>query len=221
VQRALEEALARIVGEAVAVTGAGRTDAGVHAAGQVAHVDLPKAMAPFKLSEALNAHLRPDPIAVLQAQLAEDSFHARFSAIERVYCYTIVNRRADLALERGQAWRVGRALDAEAMRQAAALLKGRHDFSTFRDAQCQAQSPVRTLDRFDVEVAGDHIRLWIAARSFLHRQVRSMAGSLVEVGAGKWDAAELRRRLDARDRAECGPVAPASGLCLIAVRYED
>jgi tRNA pseudouridine38-40 synthase len=220
VQRALEEALARLVGEPVSVHGAGRTDAGVHAAGQAAHVDLPKPFDAFKLSEALNAHLRPDPIAVLTAELVDDGFHARFSAVERLYCYTIVNRRADVALERGFVWRVGRQLDVAAMRAASEVLKGQHDFSTFRDAQCQARSPIRTLDRFDVAAEGDHIRLWIAARSFLHRQVRSMAGSLVEVGAGKWEAAEMRRRLEARDRAACGPVAPAAGLCLMAVRYD-
>ncbi len=219
VQRALEEALARFVGEPVQVVGAGRTDAGVHAAGQVAHLDLPKPMTPFKLTEALNAHLRPDPIAALAAEIVDEKFHARFSATERLYCYTIVNRRADLALERGLAWRVGRRLDPEAMHAAAQTLLGRHDFSTFRDAQCQAQSPIRTLNRFDVETRGDHIRLWISARSFLHRQVRSMAGSLAEVGAGKWEPEELRRRLDARDRTACGPVAPAMGLCLMAVTY--
>lgn len=221
VQRALEEAAARIVGADVAVAGAGRTDAGVHAAGQIAHLDLPKSMSPFKLGEALNAHLRPDPIAILKAEIVDEAFHARFSATRRLYCYTIVNRRADLALERGKAWRIGRKLDPEAMREAAAVLVGRHDFSTFRDAQCQAQSPVRTLDRFDVIADGDHIRFWISARSFLHRQVRSMAGSLAEVGAGKWTVAQLRQCLEARDRAACGPVAPAMGLCLMEVRYDQ
>lgn len=220
VQRALEEALERIFGEPVPVTGAGRTDAGVHASGQVAHLDAPRPITAFRLSEALNAQLRPHPIAVIACAEVPESFHARFSATGRIYRYTIVNRRADLALERGFAWRVGRKLDSQAMHAAAQGLTGRHDFSTFRDAQCQAASPIRTLDQFDVRREGDHLFITVAARSFLHRQVRSMVGSLVEVGCGKWSAEELKRRLEDRDRARCGQVAPAAGLCLIQVRYE-
>ena len=220
VQRALEEALERLFGVAVPVTGAGRTDAGVHAAGQVAHLDAPRPIAAFRLSEAMNAQLRPHPVAVIGCVEVSETFHARFSATQRVYRYTIVNRRADLTLERGFAWRVGRNLDSEAMHAAAQELAGRHDFSTFRDAQCQASSPVRTLDRIAVTRTGDHLFVDVAARSFLHRQVRSMVGSLVEVGVGKWSAAELKRRLDARDRAQCGPVAPAAGLSLMQVLYE-
>jgi tRNA pseudouridine38-40 synthase len=220
VQRALEEALERIFGEIVPVTGAGRTDAGVHASGQRAHFDAPRPITAFRLSEALNAQLRPHPIAVIACAEVPESFHARFSAIQRVYRYTIVNRRADLTLERGRAWRVGRKLDSDAMHAAAQRLLGRHDFSTFRDAQCQASSPIRTLDQCDVRREGDHLFVTVAARSFLHRQVRSMVGSLVEVGCGKWSADELTRRLDACDRARCGQVAPAAGLCLIEVRYD-
>ena len=221
VQRALEEALERIFGVAVPVIGAGRTDAGVHALGQVAHLDAPRPITSFRLSEALNAQLRPHPIAVVGCAEAHALFHARFSATQRVYRYSVVNRRADLALERGMAWRVGRWLDSDAMHAAAQGLTGRHDFSTFRDAQCQAASPIRTLDQCEVRREGDHLFITMAARSFLHRQVRSMVGSLVEVGVGKWCAEELKRRLHACNRAQCGPVAPAAGLCLMRVSYED
>jgi len=219
VQQVLEEAIFSASGEAVVANGAGRTDAGVHATGQVAHVDLAKSWSGFRLSEALNALLAPQPIAVLAVEAVADDFDARFSATMRHYLYRIINRRAPLALERGRAWRVKRKLDLDAMREGAALLIGRHDFSTFRDSQCQAASPIKTLSRFDVERDGDMILLRLSARSFLHRQVRSMVGSLEHVGAGKWSAGDLKDALDARDRARCGQVAPADGLYLTKVEY--
>jgi tRNA pseudouridine38-40 synthase len=219
VQQALEEAIFATSGEQVVANGAGRTDAGVHAIGQVAHVDLAKSWSGFRLSEALNALLAPQPIAVLSVEPVAEDFDARFSATMRHYLYRIVNRRAPLALERGHAWRVKRRLDLDAMREGAALLIGRHDFSTFRDSQCQAASPVKTLSRFDVERDGDMILMRLSARSFLHRQVRSMVGSLEHVGAGKWSAADLKDALEARDRARCGQVAPADGLYLTKVEY--
>jgi tRNA pseudouridine38-40 synthase len=219
VQQALEEAIFAASGEEAAANGAGRTDAGVHATGQVAHVDLAKSWSAFRLNEALNALLAPHPIAVLSVEPVAEDFDARFSATMRHYLYRIVNRRAPLALERGRAWRVKRRLDLDAMREGAALLIGRHDFSTFRDSQCQAASPVKTLSRFDVERDGDLILMRLSARSFLHRQVRSMVGSLQHVGAGKWSAADLQDALEARDRARCGQVAPADGLYLTKVEY--
>jgi tRNA pseudouridine38-40 synthase len=220
IQAALEEALLAVSRESVVAHGAGRTDAGVHASGQVAHVDLAKDWSGFRLSEALNALLAPRPIAVLSAERVADDFNARFSAIMRHYTYRIVNRRAPLALARERAWRVKRTLSVEAMREGAQRLIGRHDFSTFRDSQCQAPSPVRTLSVFDVAQDGESIEMRISARSFLHRQVRSMVGSLEHVGAGKWTADDLSAALEARDRARCGQVAPASGLCLARVDYE-
>jgi tRNA pseudouridine38-40 synthase len=219
VQGALEDAVRGLTGARADIVGAGRTDAGVHAAGQVAHLDLAKAWRPDRLRDALNAHLRPHPIAIIEASQAADDFHARFSAVERVYLYRIVNRRAPLALERGRAWRIPRALDAEAMAAAAARLIGTHDFTTFRDSQCQAKTPVKTLDRCDVARRGDDIEVWCAARSFLHRQVRSMVGTLAEAGAGKLSTDDVAAALAARDRSRCGPVAPADGLYLSAVRY--
>ena len=219
VQQALEEAIFAASGEQVVANGAGRTDAGVHAIGQVAHVDLAKTWSGFRLSEALNALLAPQPIGVLSVEPVAEDFDARFSATMRHYLYRIVNRRAPLALERGHAWRVKRRLDLDAMREGAALLIGRHDFSTFRDSQCQAASPVKTLSRFDVERDGDMILMRLSARSFLHRQVRSMVGSLEHVGAGKWSVADLKDALEARDRARCGQVAPADGLYLTKVEY--
>lgn len=219
VQQALEEAIFAASGEQVVANGAGRTDAGVHAIGQVAHVDLAKTWSGFRLSEALNALLAPQPIGVLSVEPVAEDFDARFSATMRHYLYRIVNRRAPLALERGHAWRVKRRLDLDAMREGAALLIGRHDFSTFRDSQCQAASPVKTLSRFEVERDGDMILMRLGARSFLHRQVRSMVGSLEHVGAGKWSAADLKDALEARDRARCGQVAPADGLYLTKVEY--
>jgi tRNA pseudouridine38-40 synthase len=219
VQAALIEAIAAFTGERVAVYGAGRTDAGVHAMGQVAHVDLAKAWDADTVRDAINAHLRPQPIAVLAAELVPDDFDARFSAVKRHYLYRIIGRRADLALDRHRAWRIAQPLDAGAMHAAAQRLVGHHDFTTFRAAECQAKSPIKTLDRLDVEQTGEEIRVHASARSFLHHQVRSMVGSLVQVGEGKWNADDLSRALAARDRTACGPVAPAEGLYLVRVEY--
>ena len=219
VQEALEAALAAMTGEPATVHGAGRTDAGVHALGQVAHVDLERAWDPFRLGEGLNALLYPRPVAVIKAESAGPDFDARRSASARHYRYRIVNRRAPLTLERGRAWRVKPPLDAGAMHEAAQALVGRHDFSTFRDAQCQAKSPIRTLDRLDVMRDGDEVVVEASALSFLHRQVRSMVGSLVEVGAGRSGAVDLKAALDAADRSRCGPVAPPFGLYLARVDY--
>jgi tRNA pseudouridine38-40 synthase len=219
VQQALEEAIHAASGEDVTAHGAGRTDAGVHASGQVAHIDLTKTWTGFRLSEALNALLSPRPIAVLAAEEVAGDFDARFSARMRHYVYRIVNRRAPLALARERAWRVKRRLDVAAMSEGAARLIGRHDFSTFRDSQCQATTPIRTLTRFDVERDGEKIEMRLSARSFLHRQVRSMVGSLEHVGAGKWSVEDLSAALEARDRARCGQVAPAEGLYLARVEY--
>ena len=214
VQGVITQAIAAFADEKVTVHGAGRTDAGVHALGQVAHVDLARDWRPDRVRDALNAKLRPHPVAVLAVEKTGDSFHARFSAKRRHYLYRIVNRRADLALERNRAWRVPRPLDAAAQR-----LIGRHDFTTFRAADCQAKSPVKTLDRLDVERAGDEVRVHASARSFLHHQVRSMVGSLVLVGEGKWSADNFSATLAARSRAACGPVAPPEGLYLVSVDY--
>ena len=219
VQGVLTAAIAGFCGETVAVQGAGRTDAGVHAQGQVAHVDLAKAWDTDTVRDAVNAHLRPHPVAVLSAEIAAADFDARFSATKRHYLYRIVNRRADLALDRRRAWKIARPLDAAAMHAAAQRLVGRHDFTTFRAAECQAKSPVKTLERLDVEREGEDIRVHAAARSFLHTQVRSMVGSLALVGEGRWSADDLARALDARDRAACGPVAPPDGLYLMRVDY--
>jgi tRNA pseudouridine38-40 synthase len=219
VQGVITQAIAAFADEKVTVHGAGRTDAGVHALGQVAHVDLARDWRPDRVRDALNAKLRPYPVAVLAVEKAADSFHARFSAKQRHYLYRIVNRRADLALERNRAWRVPRPLDAAAMHAAAQRLIGRHDFTTFRAADCQAKSPVKTLDRLDVERAGDEVRVHASARSFLHHQVRSMVGSLVLVGEGKWSADDFSATLAARSRAACGPVAPPEGLYLVSVDY--
>jgi len=219
VQSVLTAAIAAFSGETVAVQGAGRTDAGVHATGQVAHVDLAKGWDTDTVRDAVNAHLRPHPVAVLSAEAVAPDFDARFSATKRHYLYRIVNRRADLALDRQRAWRIGRPLDAAAMHVAAQRLVGRHDFTTFRAAECQAKSPVRTLDRIAVARDGDDIRIQASARSFLHTQVRSMVGSLAQVGEGRWSADDLARALDARDRAACGPVAPPDGLYLVQVDY--
>ena len=221
VQAALEGALEALCGEAIAAHGAGRTDAGVHAGGQVAHVDLRKTWDGWRLREAINAHLVPNPVAVLRADGVGDDFDARHSARMRHYLYRIVNRRAPLTLDRGRAWHVKRLLDAEAMNEAAKTLLGRHDFSTFRDSQCQATSPVRTLTSLDVERRGELIEMRVSALSFLHRQVRSMVGSLEHVGAGYWSAADLTGALEAADRSRCGQVAPACGLYLARVDYDD
>jgi len=220
VQASLERAAFGLCGQAADVIGAGRTDSGVHALGQVAHVDLPKTLPAEKVRDALNAHLRPDAAAVIEARMVGEDFHARFSAVRRTYWFRIVNRRADLTLDRGRAWRIGPALDADAMHAAAQALVGTHDFTTFRDSQCQARSPVKTLDRIDVSRAGEEINVWCASRSFLHRQVRSMVGTLVEVGLGKWVARDVASALAAADRTRCGPVAPPDGLYLARVDYE-
>ncbi len=219
VQGALEAAVKAISGEDVRVHGAGRTDAGVHALGQVAHCDIAKSFAAGRLRDGLNAHLRPNPIGVLSAEIVPDTFEARFSAVKRHYRYRIRNTRANLALEVGRVWRVPRRLDAEAMHVAAQRLIGKHDFTTFRDTECQARSPEKTLDQLDVVREGDVIDIFTSARSFLHSQVRSMVGSLVWVGEGRWSADDLAAALAARDRAACGPVAPPEGLYLVHVDY--
>jgi tRNA pseudouridine38-40 synthase len=220
VQGTLIAAVEAFSGEKVQLQGAGRTDAGVHARGQVAHVDLAKDWDPDTVRDALNAHLRPHPVAILSAEKAAADFNARTSAVKRHYRYRILNRRADLTLDLGHAWRVPRPLDTAAMHGAAQRLTGKHDFTTFRSTECQASSPVKTLDRLDVERHGDEVDILASARSFLHNQVRSMVGSLVAVGEGKWNADDLARALDARDRAACGHVAPPDGLYLMRVDYE-
>ncbi|MHA1152370.1 MAG: tRNA pseudouridine(38-40) synthase TruA [Alphaproteobacteria bacterium] len=219
VQAALEAAVLGFCGEAVTAQGAGRTDAGVHALGQVAHIDLAKPTDADTLRDALNAHLKPAVVAVLAAEVVDDDFHARFSAVERTYRYCIVNRRARLALDRGRAWFVPQPLDAAAMRAAASTLIGKHDFTSFRASQCQAKSPLKTLDVLDVSRDGQELRIEARARSFLHHQVRNMVGTLKLVGEGKWDRAEVKHALEARDRAAAGPTAPAEGLYLVAVGY--
>ncbi len=219
VQQALEEAILAMSGESVTTQAAGRTDAGVHALGQVAHVDLGREWDPFRIREALNYHLRPKPVVILAVEAVEESFEARFSAKARHYEYRILCRRAPPALERNHVWHVPKALDAEAMDHAAGLILGLHDFTTFRSAECQAKSPLRTLDVFAVRRESDHIVVTASARSFLHHQVRSMVGSLRLVGEGKWSPRDFRAALDARDRRRCGPMAPASGLFLSGVDY--
>ncbi|HEX3675179.1 MAG TPA: tRNA pseudouridine(38-40) synthase TruA, partial [Rhizomicrobium sp.] len=219
VQDALEEAIFKLSGEVSTVTGAGRTDAGVHAMAQSAHFDLVKDFEPGKIRDALNYYLRPAAICVIAAGVAAPDFHARFSATARHYFYRILTRRSPPALERGRVWHVMRDLDAEAMHEGAQALIGSHDFTTFRAAECQAKSPVKTLDRLDVRRAGDEIHIEAKARSFLHNQVRSMVGSLKLVGEGKWHPREMGEVLEAKDRAACGPVAPPEGLYLVAVDY--
>ncbi|WP_340693322.1 tRNA pseudouridine(38-40) synthase TruA [Hyphomonas sp.] len=219
VQGAIEAAAAKLDGGPVEVYGAGRTDSGVHAMGQVAHLDF-AVDRPGKVADALNFHLRPHPIAVLSAEKVEEDFHARFSAKARHYRFVIINRRADLTVEKGLAWRIAPKLDARKMHDAAQVLLGTHDFTTFRDMECQARSPVKTLDRFDIARYGDRIECTLSAQSFLHRQVRSMVGSLVEVGRGKRDARWLSEILAATDRTACGPVSPPDGLFLEKVDYD-
>lgn len=219
VQQAIEAALFKLTGETVTVRGAGRTDAGVHALGQVAHVDLSRAWPGDTVRNALNAHLRPEPVAVLSAQEADQGFDARFSAVARHYRYRIVNRRAPLSLDSGRAWHVSRPLNAVAMQRAAQRLIGTHDFTSFRSTECQAKSPIRTLDRLDVFRRGEEVVVEASARSFLHNQVRSMVGSLKLVGEGKWYPDDMEAALRARDRAACGPVAPPDGLYLVRVDY--
>jgi len=219
VQEALETALAQLTGAAPRVQGAGRTDAGVHAAGQVAHFDLEKPWPLKALRDGANFHLKPCPVSVLDAAEAAPDFDARFSAIGRRYRYRILNRRSPPALARGQVWFHGKPLDEGAMAEAASHLLGRHDFTSFRAAQCQAKSPVKTLDRVDVTRVGEEILLDVAARSFLHNQVRIIAGTLAKVGEGAWTPGDVGAALVARDRSAAGPTAPPEGLCLMEVVY--
>ncbi len=219
VQQVLEAAIARFSGETVTTQAAGRTDAGVHALGQVVSFDLSRGWDPFKVREALNFHTKPHPVAIVECAAVDETFEARFSATARHYEYRILNRRARPALEAGRVWHVPVELDADAMHAAAQLILGRHDFSTFRAAECQANSPIRTLEQFDVSRQADMIVVTAKARSFLHSQVRSMVGSLKLVGDGKWHPRDFRAALDAAERARCGPLAPPDGLYLTGVSY--
>jgi tRNA pseudouridine38-40 synthase len=219
VQQALEEAAFAVTGERAAVYAAGRTDAGVHALAMRAHVDIAKPFAPFRLMEALNARVRPAPMAVTACEVVADDWHARFSCVGRAYEYRIANRRAPLTWERGLAWQVPQLLDVEAMAAGAAALVGRHDFTTFRSAHCQADSPLRTLDRLEVSRAGERVTVRTAARSFLHHQVRSMVGCLALVGMGRWTPADMAAALAAADRAALGLNAPPDGLWFVRAEY--
>lgn len=219
VQQTLEEAVQRLSGEVVRVHASGRTDAGVHARGQVVHFDLERPITGLKLRDALNFHVRPWPVAVLAVEAVDDAFHARMSCLGRSYLYRILNRRAPPAIDAGRVWHVPRPLDAAAMHDAAQVLVGRHDFSTFRAALCQANSPEKTLDRLSVERVGEEIHVRAAARSFLHHQVRNMVGTLELVGNGKWTADRVRAALEARDRSKGGPTAPPDGLYFMEARY--
>ncbi len=221
VQGALTDALEALSGERRVVAGAGRTDSGVHARGQVAHFDLAKEFSPDSMRDGLNFHLKPAAVAVVAAERADPEFHARFDATAREYLYRIVNRRAPLALERGKAWLVHQPLDADAMHEAAQVLIGQHDFTTFRAAHCQSKSPVKSLDILQVSRLGPEIEIKAKARSFLHHQVRSITGTLQKVGVGAWSAKDVKAALEARDRARCGPVAPPDGLYLVRVSYGD
>lgn len=225
VQGTIEAALARLEPGPHTIAAAGRTDAGVHALGQVAHCDMDRDWDPFRLGEALNHHLKPHPVAILAVAPVAPDWHARFSAIERQYLYRILTRRAPATLDQGRVWRVGHALDIAAMQLAADTLVGRHDFTTFRSSICQAASPVKTLDELRIErvqaLSGAEIRFHVRARSFLHNQVRSFVGTLERVGSGAWSPDDVRAALDARDRAACGPVCPPQGLFLARVRYAD
>lgn len=221
VQQAIEEAIQAITHEAVTLHAAGRTDTGVHALAMTAHVDIVRPIAADRLADGINAKLRPLPVAILRAEEAGEDFHARFSCVGRRYLYRIVNRRAPLALEAGRAWRVPVVLHADAMNRAAQKLVGRHDFTTFRSVQCQADSPVKTLDRLTVRRLGEDIEIEAAARSFLHHQVRSMVGCLELVGRGKWTAKDLKAALEARDRAALGFNAPPDGLYFVEALYPE
>jgi tRNA pseudouridine38-40 synthase len=220
VQGAIEHAIKKLTGETVTIVAAGRTDTGVHALGQVAHADIAKPFEPDRIRDALNAHLRPHPVAILKAERAHDEFHARFDARARHYIYRIVNRRSPLTLDARHAWQVAVDLDADAMHEGAQHLIGHHDFTTFRAAECQAKSPMKTLDVLNVSRRGDEIEIAASARSFLHHQVRSMVGSLKQVGTGKWPPLAMRKVLEACDRSACGPVAPPDGLYLVRVDYD-
>jgi tRNA pseudouridine38-40 synthase len=220
VQGSIERAVQGFCGQTLRLHAAGRTDTGVHATGQVIQLDLEKDWKPEVVRDALNAHLRPEPIVVLDAVVAPEGWHARFSARDRRYLYRILNRKSPPALDQGRVWHVKKPLDAEAMHDAAQALIGHHDFTTFRDLGCQAKSPMKTMDLATVRRDGEAVLLVFGSRSFLHRQVRSMTGSLAEVGLGRWSAADLKAALDARDRKACGPVAPSDGLYLTFVGYE-
>jgi len=219
IQQAIEEAIGAVTGEQVVAYAAGRTDAGVHALAMTAHVDVEKAITPFRLMEGTNALIRPNPIAVLACEVVADDWHARFSCVGREYLYRIANRRAPLTLDRGRAWRIAKDLDANAMHDAAQVLVGRHDFTTFRSAHCQSESPVKTLDRLDVRRDGEQLLIEAAARSFLHHQVRSMVGCLALVGQGQWTREDLKGALEARDRAALGLNAPPDGLYFVKAHY--
>ena len=219
VQEAIENAIHGVTGERVAVHAAGRTDAGVHGLAMRAHADIEKDIDAFRLMEAINAHLRSKPIAINACEIVADDWHARFSCIGRAYEYRIVNRRAPLALEAGRAWRIIHPLDADAMHDAAQFFVGLHDFTTFRSAHCQSESPVKTLDRLDVRREGEHVIVEAAARSFLHHQVRSMVGCLAHVGMGRWTSADLKAALDAKDRAQLALNAPPDGLYFVRAIY--
>jgi tRNA pseudouridine38-40 synthase len=219
VQQTIEEAVTLVTGEAAAVHAAGRTDAGVHATAMAAHVDVAKPIAPFRLMEALNARMRPHPVAIIACEAVADDWHARFSCVGRRYIYRIVERRAPLVLEAGKAWRVAPPLDGDAMHAAAQRLVGRHDFTTFRSSHCQSASPVKTLDRLDVRRVDGGIAVEAAARSFLHHQVRSMVGCLVLVGQGKWSPDDVGAALEAKDRAKLGLNAPPDGLYFVEALY--
>jgi tRNA pseudouridine38-40 synthase len=221
VQQAMEDAIAAVTREQAVVHAAGRTDAGVHGLAMRAHADIDKAITPFKLMEAMNALMRPAPVAILDCAIVPDDWHARFSCLGRRYVYRIVNRRAPLTTQLGLAWRVTRALDADAMHLAAQHLVGRHDFTTFRSAHCQAASPDKTLDRLDVIRDGERLAIHAEARSFLHHQVRSMVGCLAMVGTGQWTGDDLKAALDARDRAALGLNAPPDGLYFVGADYPD
>jgi len=221
VQQAVEEAIAPLAGRPVRVHCAGRTDAGVHATHQVVHVDLDQERSADTVRDAVNAHLRPEPVAILSAKRVPESFHARLTAVKRHYLYRILDRRSPPAIEVNRVWHIPWRLDAEVMHAAAQVLVGRHDFTTFRAAECQANSPIRTLERLDVERIDDEVRVQACARSFLHHQVRSMVGTLARVGSGRWSIEDVRAALAALDRKRCGPMAPAAGLYLVRVDYAE